>query len=221
MPQWQLLYCAASLCQSQAYLYPTSLSLVSNITILSLWPHLGLMRNSPFYIHSTELAKKHLEMHYCTLTELLPIYLPQFYCWLVSWTFSWLGFSYVPLPLLFYPVFFITAMTTSISHRKRLIMLVVDFKIYAVDIVCWLTFDHLRYTTITIQFIINNFFRIFETLSLTMTACSTPFLIHKDILLPHGFAVDSLHLHHAKLSKFSCANSISIAIGCIVKLSPL
>ena len=153
------------------------------------------MRNSPFYTCSTKLAKKHLEMLYCTLTEFLPIYLPQFYCWLVSWTFSWLGFSYVPLPLMFYPVFFITAMTISISHRKHLIMLVVDFKIHAVDIVCWLTFDHLRYTTIIIQFIINSFLRIFETLSPTMTTCSAPFLIHKDILLPHGFAIDSLHIY--------------------------
>jgi len=93
----------ASLWQSKTYFYPMSMSLVNDITVLWLWPRLGVTRTSPV---STELVagkEERLEMpwrNYCTTVNR-----PQLNCWPVSWTFLWLGFSYVPLPLRFYPVF--------------------------------------------------------------------------------------------------------------------
>ena len=128
---------------SKTYFYPTSFSLASNITILWLRPRLGLTRTSPV---STELVDRGKAGAFGNvLAKSLPINWPQLNCWLVSWTFLWLGFSYVPLPPWFYlrysRAFF---MTTSVNCRKCLVMYAVDTKTRSVDNMCWSTFHHLR-----------------------------------------------------------------------------
>ena len=87
---------------SKTYFYPMSMSLDSDITTLWLWPRLGLTRTSPV---STELVAGKERVLGNALAKLLHVNQPQLNCWPVSWTFLWLGFSFILLPLWFYPVF--------------------------------------------------------------------------------------------------------------------
>ena len=63
----------ASLWWSKTYFYPMSMSLVSDITILWLWPRLGLTRTSPVsteLVASKERAFGNALANYCTYIDL-------------------------------------------------------------------------------------------------------------------------------------------------------